>query len=246
MTVHPQIALLLELQEVDQEIGQLQAQLNRYPVIWEEVKAELRKKTARVEEQRAMQERRHVERRKTEQDLRISSEKLRQYQSQQMLVKTGKELTAISGQIDTLKKTIARLEERGLQILEEDPQLAERIAAAEAELGVAKEHARTERERIRQQVAAKKDRIEFLRGERDKILPKLAQDALGLYERVRLRWPERPVVPVRNGSCTGCNFALLPNKLVDLHKNDALQVCDNCGRILSEDETYQPDQQQTA
>ncbi|MDK2972679.1 MAG: uncharacterized protein PWP23_2434 [Candidatus Sumerlaeota bacterium] len=246
MAVHPQISLLLELQEIDSETGQLQQQLNRYPVIWEETKAELRKKTEKVEELHSTIEKRMAERRKTEQELRLSTEKLKQYQSQQMLVKTGKELTAISAQIDSLKKTIARLEERGMQLLEEDPQLNEKTIAAEAELAEAKERARTERNRIRDQVTKKKQRIDALQKARAKTVPKIDAPSLELYERVRKRWPDNPVVPVRNGSCTGCNYALLPNRLVELHRNDSLFQCDHCSRILSEDETFQPVEQELA
>lgn len=243
MVKNPVISRLLDLQEMDQEIGELQSQLNQYPTIWEEVKSGLREKSKKLETLRAEETARHEERKKIEQDLRLCSERLKQYQSQSMLVKTSKEMQANQAQIDSLKKTIQRLEERGVELLDSEPEFRERLEAAGKQLAADKAEAREERERIRGQVAEKKSRIEATQKERDSLAEKIDDASLQDYERVRARWPENPVVPVRNGSCSGCNFAMLPNKLISVHKNDEIVHCDNCGRILSHDETFEEDQE---
>lgn len=234
----PDVAQLLEIQEMDQEAHTLQEQLNQYPAIWDEMKKELRRKTVAVETLRNAEEERRKERVRIEQDLRLSSDKLKQYQAQQMMVKTGKELNAIGAQIETLKKTIARLEERGIALLEEDGQSADKIAKAEEELAEVKERARKERDRIRDQVAAKKERLTAVKADRDRAVTKVSEGSMKCYERVRARHPVNPVVSVRNGSCAGCNFQVLPHRLVEVHKGDQIIYCDNCGRILSEDESF--------
>lgn len=236
---HPEIDLLLELQEMDREIMQLQDALNRYPAMWEEVKEGLRTKTAKVDSLEAAESERMGERRKVEQELRLSMEKLKQYQAQQMLVKTGKELTALSQQIDALKRAIGRLEERGVALLEETGQ-REELEKARAALAEAKAFARTERDRIRDQVNTKKQRIEVLRRDRVAVAARVSAETLEQYELTRNRWQENPVVSVRSGSCTGCHYTVLPNKLVDLHKGEEIHRCDHCGRLLSYDESFQP------
>lgn len=228
---------LVDLQEIDSQVVEIQGQLNQYPRIWDEVKIELRKLTEEAEAATKAHADRAAERKRIEQDLRISSDKLVNYQAQQMMVKSSKELTAINNQIDSLKKTIARLEEQGLAILNSEDEVTARIESTAKAVAEAKAKAKVERERIRKQVDSKTRQLETLRADRDKIAGKVSPDSLETYERVRRRWPVNPVVAVRNRSCTGCQWQILPQKMVELHQAEHLALCDNCGRILSEDQT---------
>ncbi len=236
----PDIATLLEIQEIDQQLAELQHQLNRYPTIWDEVKTDLRRKTEKLEAAKQAKTNYDSERKKTERDLRINSEKLKQYQTQQMMVKTSKELSAISAQIDNVKKIIARLEEKAIGLLDQNENIAAGIGKAEVELNEAKARAKKERERIREQVASKKQQIDNYTNDRGALIGKVSSGSLALYERTRNRWSNDPIVPVRSGSCTGCHFALLPNRLVEVHQEESIIFCDHCGRILSHDETFVP------
>lgn len=235
--MHSDVALLLEVQELDVEHLELQEHLNMYPGIWEEVKEDLRKKSAALEKCQAANQDHEKDRQQIERDLRASADTLKKYQAQQMLVKTSKELTAISTQIETLKSSIARLEERGVRLIDQDEAVRAALATAEEEFRQAKARAKTERERIRDQVASKKERMEAVEKARAGIAANIEREALVLYERIRQRWPKNPVVAVRNGSCTGCHYALLPNELVALHHEENIICCDTCSRILSHDET---------
>ena len=236
--MHPEVHSLLELQELDREMIELQEQLNRYPGIWEEVKEGLRAKQEEFDVAEAADRNYHGDRRRIEQDLRLSSEKLKKYQIQQMQVKTSKEYSAISNQIETLRKSITRLEEQGLDLINREQEIKDRKASTQEALTAAKAQARAERERIRVQVNDKKKRLGSLQSARTKKTNKVDDEVLVLYERIRSRWPADPVVSVRNGSCMGCHFAVLPNGLVAIHKETGIESCENCGRILSEDETY--------
>ncbi len=238
--MHPQIALLIDLQDVDLRLGELQGQLNRYPQTWEETKSKLLKKTRSLEAAQTEQTNRVEEKKKIEQDLRASCDKLKQYQAQQMMVKTAKELTAISAQIDGLKTAIQRLEGRGEEILSTEEDIRTRVEAAEKDVTEFREKARKERDRIREQVSTKTVEMKKLEKEREGLVPRIDESARDLYEKTRKRWPDDPVVSVRNGSCTGCNFAVLPNRLVALHLDEDILRCDHCGRILSHDETFVP------
>lgn len=238
--MNQQIRHLVEIQELDNEIQELQEQINRYPGVWEEIKVDLRKKAEAVEHANRAITTHEEERRKVEQEMRLAGEKLVSYQAQQMLVKTSKELAAISSQIDTLKKRIDRLQEVGTALLNEDENVREKVNIAEKALADAKAGAREERDRIRKQVNTKKQRIATLEAQRKRIVASTENDFVSRYDHVRRRWDTNPVVPVRNGSCTGCHFALLANRLVELHREEGTVYCDNCGRILSEDETFEP------
>jgi predicted nucleic acid-binding Zn-ribbon protein len=111
------------------------------------------------------------------------------------------------------------------------------LSAAEGVLAEAKERARVERERIRQQVASKKAKIVQLKADREAAIKRVPEESLRQYEQCRVRHPGDAIVDVRNGSCGGCHFSLLPNRLVEVHQGEKLVRCDHCGRLLSEDKT---------
>lgn len=238
--MNPEIQKLLEVQEIDAELLELQTQLNNFPAIWEEMKHRLRKKTEAFEQAAARDSNNESERKRIEAELRANTEKLKKYQAQQMLVKTSKELSAISTQIDGVKKTIQRLEESGTLLLDSSNEVQEKAEQAKAELDAQKDKARDERDRLRKQVSTKKARIAQLQAAREQLVGKVDADHLKRYETVRRRHPGDAIVSVRNGSCLGCHFAVLPNRLVVVRLGEEPVTCDNCGRILSQDEDYVP------
>jgi len=240
--MHPEIAKLTEVHQVDAEILELQEQLNRYPAQWEEVKTALRAKTSVLDAAKAKVENHEVERRRLERELRDSMERLKRYQTQQMMVKTSKELTAVNTQIEGVKRKIGQYEEYARELLERDKEVRKEVEEAEGVLAEAKKEAVSERERIRRQVASKKKRITSLEKDREKLVANVAASVVRQYERAWKRHPGTAIVPLHNGSCAGCHFALLPNKLVIVHLAQEIVRCDHCGRILSHDPDQKPEE----
>jgi len=118
-----------------------------------------------------------------------------------------------------------------------EEQIKETQAAFEQNAALAKE----ERERIRSQIQRKKERLADIEKQRAKLSVKLDKKLLEQYTRLLRRWPGSVIVAVRNGSCLGCNFAVLPQKMVELHREQQVAFCDNCGRLFSQDEDYKPE-----
>jgi predicted nucleic acid-binding Zn-ribbon protein len=241
--MNAKMARLLDLQDIDRQLYELQEQLNNYPTVWEDMKKKLRRRQEEFDKAQTAHQDRTAERTRIEQELRLSADKMKQYQAQQMIVKTPKEYEALNAQMDNLKKNMIRLEERATDLLDTDSASKEVLEKAEADLNGMKVKAREERERIRDQVNKKKQLQEKLTKEREEVRKQVDPELLRLYEQTRRRWELDPVVPVRQGSCTGCHFAVLPNRLVVLHCDTETLTCDNCGRIFSHDETFVPAEQ---
>ncbi|MEQ8821239.1 MAG: C4-type zinc ribbon domain-containing protein [Sumerlaeia bacterium] len=237
--MHPDVVYLLDLQMIDQEILEVQDQLNRYPRVWDEVKAVVQRRAKNYDDAQAALAKQQEDRKSIEQELRACTEELKRSQARQMMVKTSKELHAISKQIENLTAKMTTLEERATGILERQQSIEAKVKETQAALEEEKRHASQERERIRGQVQEKKNRLVALNKARDKSATKVPAEALEVYERIRKRHPRDPVVVVRGGSCGGCHFSILPNMLVVVHKGEEIATCDNCSRILSEDENYE-------
>lgn len=233
--MHPALPKLLELQEMDQRSAELQAQLNRYPKAWEEVKKDLQKLT---DELKVAQDAEAVTVREIKllkQQQAIYNDRLKKSGDQQMLVKNTRELQAVEHQVSTLNQDLQRIQERldYLNLVEEEQVAA--VLKLNESLEKLKKTAVAERERIRKLVNQKTKELELLKTDRTKVLGKIEPDHLKLYDSVRKRTPENPLVHVKQGSCGGCYFTVLAGNLVEVHRGKEIVRCTNCGRILTED-----------
>ena len=238
----PDIERLLEIQELDKEEIELNQQLARYPLIWEDVKSRLAKRKQDAERAEKNKERHFKERKRIEQKIRIYSEDLRRFQAQQSSVRTNREAEALRKQVDVTKEKISQLEEQGLALLNKDEQVERDVVESAQELSKAEEFYRSEKGRIREQFNEKKASIAELKSAREKLVPHVSEQIYAIYDKVSRQHPGSAIVPVRSESCSGCHYGLLKNVLVELHRGETVVICPNCGRILAYDEDYVPEE----
>lgn len=248
--MHAEVSLLLEAQKLDQELVELRRQIAQYPITWEKVKARYAKAKQRFEMADGSLKAHLENRTRIERELRENTELLRKYQLRQPMVRTQREIEALTSQMDSTRQTISALEKEGLEELERAPSLKNEHTASEAALKEAETFYRGEKERIRKAMAEKKAETEKYEAQRDKMLAKVSERTRSIYERAMKRWPGTGVVPVRGvldvagknlvgGSCCGCNFQLLASDLMKVHEGKNVVTCTNCSRILSHDEDHE-------
>ena len=56
--------------------------------------------------------------------------------------------------------------------------------------------------------------------------------AVSTYNRVRDRFPQNAVVPIRDRSCSGCFQSLVAQTVMQVQRGDGVVKCQGCGRIL--------------
>jgi predicted nucleic acid-binding Zn-ribbon protein len=264
--MHGDIRVLLDVQELDREAIELNAQLAKYPQIWEETKKVLAQKKAAIETAEKNRERHQKERRRTEQKLRLLADDHRKYSAQLATVKTSREYEAINKQIEQVKGRIAQAEEQGLALLNRDEAVESAASIAKAEYEKYAAFAANEKERIREQFNTKKARLAEVEAAKAARMKDVSAEMIATYERINRRHPGSAIVPVRSaheepgtkksktagkdavrpGACGGCHFGLLPDVLVQVRRDDRIVFCPNCGRILSEDENFVPAESHTA
>jgi uncharacterized protein len=235
------VKLLLEIQELDQEILEVNGQIALYPKIWEEVKQKIALKKQAYHQAESDLESHQKARRSVEQDIRLYSEELRRSQAQQRAIKTSKEFDAINKQIESLKAKMSELETAGLELIGKDEVIDANLKEASAELEEIQGVYLKEKERIRVQFNEKKTRINVLAKDKAKFVARVKGRSMIDYNRIFKRHPGTVTVPVRGGSCSGCHFGLVPNDLIQVHQLEKVVYCPNCGRILSHDEDYIPE-----
>jgi hypothetical protein len=229
--MNPQLEQLIRLQKAETELRRAQAELADIPKRRGELEAELAGERARLDAARAALEESLKARRRLEGELADLETKRSKYKGQLMEVKTNKEYTAMLHEIEGVEREVRAREDLILGEMEK----AETFAAeAKAEEG----HLKARQERHQADVAALDARTRSLddesgrvQAERDRIAASIDPDTLELFQRVaRLRGTA--VAEARDGMCQLCHVKLRLQMFVEIKRNEEIQQCPACNRIL--------------
>ena len=201
---------------------------------------QLREETAALEE--SIQQKRtlittNVEaRNKADEDLAEFKEKLERYKSQQYQVRNNKEYDAITKEIEFAQESIASLEGQ-FQSFEGAMSTAKLdIDALMLKLNEKKEElAEKEVDLAKVSEATDEEETRF-REARKKVVSQIASEDITQYERIHsARGSVAVAVIWKNKCCSGCKNQIPPQHLIEIRKNDALYMCQHCGRMIISD-----------
>jgi predicted nucleic acid-binding Zn-ribbon protein len=240
--MHPDLQLLIELQDVDSAADRAKRRLAELPSLQQALESRI---AARTGEVTAVKERiaaGKAARAETEKQVAAVQTRLSKYKGQLTEVKSNKEYTALLKEIATAEQDVRTHEDRLLERMEEAEVLAAELKAAEAQL-------KTEQAEVAKQQAA----LEAERGQLEKefsrvtearaaVTAKLSRETLMLFERVAHGRKGIAVAEARAGLCTVCHVRLRPQMFNDVRRNDGIYQCGNCTRILY----FVPSAQQSA
>jgi predicted nucleic acid-binding Zn-ribbon protein len=206
------------LQKIPQEIAAIDRTLSDL---------EAREKAMHAELDELVKKRRNAERL-----LREHEDHLKKCRSQQSLVKTNEEYTAMIKEIANLERSIADEEEEILVLMDRVDGL-QKEAASSAE-GFRSERARRsgDKSALQARAAELSRETERLVAERPKILSEISPALLKRYERVAEKHRDVAVTRVEAEHCGACRQQLPPQVAVEVRKNDQFITCQACGRIL--------------
>lgn len=227
-----EIARLMSLQAVDQELRELEDALGRIAGRSEQLREEIEKSQSELgrleqEEKEAGLVRKRLERELAEGEARIRNKRMRLN-----LVRNDKELQALAHEIESLKENNQRLEAELLALMEagepRGPRIKELTELLEERR---KEHAAAEKESAAE-VEELKTRIGKRRVEREGITGNIDAALVQRYEVIFSRRGGLAVAAARSGTCQGCRMRLPPQLYNEIQKHRKVHFCPNCQRIL--------------
>jgi hypothetical protein len=230
--VHPDVRKLLEVQKVDQEIARLRRDLNSIPAEQERRSRRLAQLRSQSENaQRALQAA-EMESREMELGIKHADEEIAKLRVRLNTVKNNAEYQATLLQTESVKTERSRLEERGLELLEQVESL--RIAAGVARQALAAEEKvfaefRKEAECLEQERAAAIERVSI---GREKLLDGIPAELLERYEDLFEVRGGSAVCSVEGQVCTGCYTSVTMNDIANLMGRSQVVQCGSCQRIL--------------
>ncbi len=226
------IELLLKLQVIDYDLGELERSKEYLPDMMANLHREIDEAKAKLESTQKTLEESNVAQKNLEIEIKAKEESLAKYQQQMMTIKTNKEYDALVAEIDAVKATIAERERELLQAMERIEQLDKEIPELEQRLEQVKENNEKQLEILQQKIDSIGDTVGSKRDERQGIIQDIPRRTMSVYERVRKGKGGSAVVAVKKRSCSACHKALTPKLVQEIRRADRIYTCENCGRML--------------
>lgn len=227
-----QIEILASLQTVDREIRE---QTGRKQDLLSEIESTERRILAKQREIEALtaafaeKEKLRLEKDRVFQD---ESKKAMDKRMRMNRIKNAKELQALQREIEQLKQANSELEESIIAIMEEIDGIKAQIQAKEAEITEMQAEWQKKHQELDSQITGIERAMSEAASRRQSIASQLARDLISRYELIFSRRGGTAVVEVAGGICQGCHMNIPPQLWNEIIKNEKLNLCPSCQRIL--------------
>ncbi len=238
-SVEEKLSSLVNLQKVDSKLDEIRILKGELPMEVADLEDEiqgLHARQTRIEEEiNGVTE--FINQRK--EAIKEAEALVKKYEKQSDNVKNNREFEAINKEIEMQQLEIKLAEKH---IKDANEEIAEKAIALE---------------KAKKNIAAKESVLANKKGELEKIIAanekeekqylKQAEEAkeavdprlLTSYEKIRANYRNGlAVVPVERDACGGCFYAIPPQKQSEIRQHKKVMVCENCGRILVDEELH--------
>lgn len=222
---------LIQLQELDLAIARLTEAVRAIPGQIQALEGRLRESKSALDRAYASAESLQKLRRAKERELEELTYTLKKRQARLFEVKTNEEYSAVLKEIEVHKQKISVIEEEILLLFDRIEEAAKAVKASEAEFRLQEEALKRAKEAKEAELQELTRELATLREARSAKAKKIEASFLQIYIRLS-KSRGVAVVPVKDGSCTGCHVALRPQFYNEVRRNDRLSTCENCQRIL--------------
>lgn len=164
-------------------------------------------------------------------------ELLKKYDEQQMQVKNNREFEAINKEIEIANLEIQAFK-RKITIAETQNAEYKELLEVYSEKKQSKENDLVIKQKELKEIIEKTQKEEDeLNGIKDKIVKKVDKRLLGSYERIKRNMRNGlAVVATERDACGGCFAVVPPQRVNEVKQFKKIIVCENCGRILVDQE----------
>ena len=165
-------------------------------------------------------------------DVAVQQGRLSKFRETAMAVKTNQEYHAVQHEIAFAQTEIKKIEDTMLERMMEADELAAALKAAEAALAAETKAVDAERKTGSAAHIEMQASLEKIAGERTALVAGLDKNTLATFEMVARKRNGVAVAEARSGICTICHVRLRPQVFNTVLKNESIQQCDSCNRIL--------------
>jgi predicted nucleic acid-binding Zn-ribbon protein len=165
-------------------------------------------------------------------DVAVQQGRLSKFRETAMAVKTNQEYHAVQHEIAFAQTEIKKIEDTILERMMEGDDLTAALKTAEAGLAAETKAVEAERKTGSAKHIEMQSSLEKIAAERTALVAGLDKSALATFEAVAKKRNGVAVAEARGGICTICHVRLRPQVFNTVLRNDSIQQCDSCNRIL--------------
>ena len=229
--LHPDLATVKELQEVDRTIADLTSRIEAIPSQIKKIEDQLNAFLHSHEEHKSRLAANQKERRNLDTEIQTIRGKISKHRDQLYEVKTNEAYRTMLHEIEGEEAKIRAIEDQVLERMVEADELDGLVHEAAARLEGEKKRVAAEKRQLETERANDEGLRRDAEARRQLLADALSESTLRLYEKTR-KSRGTAVVQVIDGSCGGCHVKLRPQFYNEVRSSDALLACESCGRIL--------------
>ena len=228
----PELEQLLVIQDRDQKIRALEADLERLP--HEEENAKLRLVGDRDTKDKIEQsiKENEVAIKSLELDVETRRDSIAKIKVQQFETRKNDEFQALNHEIDRYKADISSLEDNELELMEVADQLTAEFNQAEETLNSTQQIVDKELALINERRSHCTSLLSETNADRKTISSAIDPDLLNEFERIFLSKKGDAIAELEHGVCTGCHMKVTPATASAVRSAKKIAHCDQCGRML--------------
>jgi uncharacterized protein len=232
--VHQELEQLLILQDRQQKIRQIQAEIETVPLRRKSLEAQLSASASAVDVLKQKARQVEVDRKKLELDVGTRTESISRLKTQQYQTRKNDEFQALGHEIERYENEIGKIEDEELELMVQADKIKGDLAEEEKKAAGVKESIARQTADLDEKSKALESRLEQLTRERADLAGKIDEDLLELFERLFMSKGDAAVVAIEHGVCTGCHMKVTTATAAQVKVGKEIVSCENCGRILYE------------
>jgi uncharacterized protein len=230
--VQAELEQLLVLQDRDQKIKQVQAELKTIPQQRKTLEAQLASSAAGFEALKQKARQVEVERKKLELDVGTRTDTISRLKTQQYETRKNDEFQAMGHEIERYAKEIQKIEDQELELMVQADQLKEQVLVEKKRTGAANESVGRQMSDLESKAKLLESRLEELGKGRTDLAANVDEDLLNRFERLFASKGDAAVVALEHEVCTGCHMKITTQTAVRVKAGKEIVSCEQCGRIL--------------
>jgi predicted nucleic acid-binding Zn-ribbon protein len=232
MSIEKEMEMLLKLQGVDYDLGELERSKDYLPEMIRNLEGEVTDTKTALEAAENELKEQTLHHKDLDMDLTTFNQELAKFQKQMLAIKTNKEYDALTNEIASRKVKISDTEEEILKTLTRMDDLKEKIEEYKKKLEEVEEVNSTQLVHLKEELDSIEDKIKVKKGERKNVTVRIDKRLLATYERVKKGRGDQVVVTIKKRACGACYKGIPPQIIQEIRQGDRVYTCDNCGRIL--------------
>ena len=230
--MHPDLEQLLIIQDRQQKIRQIQAEIKTLPQQKANLDAQLATSVAGVEALKQKGRQVEVDRKNLELDVGTRTNSIAKLRTQQYETRKNDEFAAMGNEIQRYENEIKKIEDDELELMMQADKLKAELVEEEKKAGATKESISRQLVDLNEKSKTLEARLQELTKERAELATKIDEDLLDRFDRLFESKGDAAIVALEHNVCTGCHMKVTTATVMHAKAGKEIVSCEQCGRIL--------------